>query len=297
MSKKKTLKLILSIILVLLVLFCIGLFIYEITVGGADPMEKLPRFVITLLICFISLFKVNYRDYSVRASLNFYDKEYKELERAFISSPKDKKTLLRAVRLYNENKLEKALKLLNSLKSVANTKDDVLAVGLFIGLSFTDMKLYDYAIYNYNQLVDMGINSSTIYNNLGHLYMTLGKHEDAFRVLRLSVQNDEKNETAWNNLAQMCFRDHHFEEAKSCALKALEINQKFRQSASLLAIIYSLEDNGTLAEKYSHIAVAAGEDPRNLKAVIERYRSAKEEDPNSEENLEPCEDDSLEEGD
>jgi len=93
--------------------------------------------------------------------------------------------------------------------------------------------------------------------------------------LRLAIQNDEKNPAPYNNLAKLYFDTYDFENAKRYALKALEVNHKFRPSATLLAIIYSLEEDKENAEKYSHIALSSGETPERLKRAIEHYKAEK----------------------
>ena len=56
--------------------------------------------------------------------------------------------------------------------------------------------------------------------------------------------------------------------------KALELDSKMRQSASLLAIIYALDENKAEAEKYFHLAITCGEKPDDLKNAIEMFRKA-----------------------
>ena len=73
-------------------------------------------------------------------------------------------------------------------------------------------------------------------------------------------------------------------DAKEYALKALEINHKFYQASTLLAIIYSLEGDRENAGKYSHMAAASGQDPIKLKDAIKYYQAAiLEEEPSEDE--------------
>lgn len=53
----------------------------------------------------------------------------------------------------------------------------------------------------------------------------------------------------------------------------MKINHKFYQSASLLAIIYSIEDDTENTKKYFHIAKANGEDPTLLQKAIKHYKT------------------------
>jgi tetratricopeptide (TPR) repeat protein len=168
--------------------------------------------------------------------------------------------------------LGKALKYLGQLKQVSKERDDLYAVGLFTGLVFTDMEYHKDAIIVYKALLNMNISSSTIYGNLGSLYSNLGNYDDAIACLRLAIQNDEKNPAPYNNLAKLYFDTYDFENAIDYALKALKINHKFRQSASMLAIIYSLKNDKDHAEKYYHIAISCGEDPSRLQRAIKHYQ-------------------------
>ena len=58
------------------------------------------------------------------------------------------------------------------------------------------------------------------------------------------------------------------------AKDALKINHKFRQPATLLAIIYSLKKDTPNIEKYSLMAINNGEAPEDLKEATEYYRSS-----------------------
>ena len=186
-----------------------------------------------------------------------------------------RKKLLCAVRLYNEDKYRKAIKYLTELQSCCDHTDDYYAVGLFLGLALTDMGHESAAVEVYNSLLRMGITSTTIYGNLGSLHSSLGNYDDAIACMHLSIQNDEKNPAPYNNLAKLYFDTYDLENAKTYAMKALEINHKLRQSATLLAIIYTLEGDAENAKKYSHISVASGEDPDRLQAVIAHYMTTK----------------------
>ena len=48
-------------------------------------------------------------------------------------------------------------------------------------------------------------------------------------------------------------------------------------SASLLAVVYSIENDTENAEKYSHIAVSGGENPIRLRRAIDHYKMKEQE--------------------
>ena len=271
MKKNKIVKTILTVILVALIVVSIVFYVIDIILNNTPPTQNLFKVLIAIFICSGSLIRLFVR--KGRRSLAYYESQYYEhIENAFANSPFYRKKLLCAIRLYNENNLGKALKYLGQLKQVSKERDDLYSVGLFTGLVFTDMGCEKDAIIVYNALLNMNITSTTIYGNLGSLYSGLGNYDDAIACSRLAIQNDENNPAPYNNLAKLYFDIYDFENAKYYALKALKINHKFRQSATLLAIIYSLEANKENAEKYFHIAISSGEDPSRLQRAIKHYQ-------------------------
>ncbi len=273
-KKNQIIRIILISVLISLIVAAIAFYVVDIIINDTPITKNLFKALAVVFICAGSMTRIFVK--KGRRSLKFYEAQYiNEIGAAFSNDPIYKKRLLRAVRLYNENNFNKALKYLSNLKPVCKTREDVHAVGLFIGLIFTDMDFKDDAILIYKQIIDMNAASSTVYGNLGSLYSGMGNYDDAIASLRLAIQNNKKNPAAYHNLANLYFDTFDFENAKAYALKALEINHKFRQSASLLAIIYSVEEDNANAEKYSHIALSSGENPHRLKNAIEHYKSAR----------------------
>ncbi len=276
--KNNILKIVLISILVLLIVASVAWYIVDIA-NGTPPEQNLFSMLAATFICLASLIRIVNGKVGARQRLDFYEREFSAyIKGAFSHSPFLRKKLLCAVRLYNENRLDKAAKYLIDLRPACKTEEDIHAVGLFLGLTFTDMGGAETAVKVYRELIDMNITSSTIYGNLGSLYSGLGMYEDAIANMRLSIQNDENNPAPYNNLAQLYFNLREFEKAKEYANKALQINHKFRQSSSLLAVIYSLEGDADNAEKYSHIAITSGYDPQKLKASIEYFKSIQQDE-------------------
>ena len=272
MEKKKILKTTLTVILVALIIASVVIYFVDIILNNTSPTKNLFKVLIAIFICSGSLIRLFVK--KGRRDLAYYESQYYEhIGAAFANSPFHKKKLLCAIRLYNEDNLSKALKYLSELKQVCKERDDLYAVGLFTGIVLTDMGFAKDAICVYNALLNMNITSSTIYGNLGSIYSGMGNYDDAIATLRLSIQNDENNPAPYNNLAKLYFDTYDFENAKNHALKALKINHRFRQSASLLAIIYSLENDKENCEKYSHIAISSGEDPMRLQRAIKLYQA------------------------
>ena len=174
---------------------------------------------------------------------------------------------------------------MTDLREKCRHKEDFYAVYLFAALSFTDMRLLDHAENAYNTLIHNDIADSRIFSNLGHVQLEAGKYDRALINFNHALDYDRKNDKAYNNIAQTYFKMHQFEEAIPYALKALEINPSLHNASSLLAIIYALQEDKTNAEKYFHMAISSGRDPKELKDSIEYYRSAQfSADEKSEEN-------------
>lgn len=277
MKKNKIARIIVIVILIALIAASLILYLVDIILNNTPPTKNLLKTLVPIFICIGSLVRLFVRQ--GRRNLAYYEScYYEDIGNAFASSPFYRKKLLSAIRIYNENKFGKALKLLGELKKVSETRDDLYAVGLFTGLVLTDMGFENDAVAVYNALINMNITSATVYGNLGSIYSGMGKYDDAIAAMRLAIQNDEKNPASYNNLANLYFDTYDLENAKKYALKALEINHKFRPSASLLAIIYSCEKDKENAEKYFHIAISAGQDPEKLQRAIKLYQSKPTED-------------------
>ena len=266
-------KILLRVFLILIILAVIGLYIYDYTVNDVPPTKNLFRGCSIICLCiaaFIRTFQVKGRN-----SLDFYEKQYDDiLGQAFMDQPLWRKKLLCAVRLYNEDNFGKALKYLTDLKQKTQTAEDDYAVDLFAALCFTDLEIYEQAIHIYQHLISKGNANSRIFSNLGHVQMQIGEYKEALRNYELALDYDRTNAYAYNNIAQAHFQMHEFDNAIPFAEKALEYNPKLKQASSLLAIIYALSSDRDNAEKYFHIAITSGSDPKELKDAIAYFRTA-----------------------
>lgn len=269
---KRILRIVFVLILVALTVGIVVYYFYDINVNGSGWTENLFR---TFTIAFsgvIGLVRL-FVGGAGRKSLGFYESQYSEqINNAFSDNKRNRKKLLKAIRFYNENKLKKAANYLIDLKKECNTTDEYRAVGLLLGLTFTDMEFYLEAINVYEQIVYMGLATDTMYSNLGHIYAKLGNSEQAMKHYEKALYINPKNAYAYNNIAKIHFDKHSFDEAIKYAKKALEINSKVYQASTLLAIVYSLEGNKQEADKYYHMAISSGQNPKDLKNAIDFYK-------------------------
>lgn len=274
-------------ILAVLIIAVVGVYVFDIVRNDTEPTKHLFSALAAVVLCIGGMIRACV-PLGKRKSLSFYESQYTDvLKNAFSNSPFNRKKLLCAIRLYNEDNFDKALKYLGQLQPECKEKDDFEAVGIFLALIFTDTECYEDAATIYGQLIDMGITSSRIYSNLGHVHSQMGNKGEAIANLRLAIQNDPKNAYTYNNLASLYFDTYDFERAKRYAKEALDINHKLRQSASLLAIIYALEENAEEQKKYTHIALSCGEKLETLQNAIAHFKvNAVPEEDGTEENTE-----------
>ena len=275
MKKCNVKKIILIVIFVALMIASAGFWVADMIINKTPPAKNFFKAVAVILACAGSLARLLSKQ--GRKNLAFYENAYQEhIKDAFVDRPFYKKKLLCAIRLYNEDNYNKAIKYLVDLKNNSRTRGDLYAVGLMTGLTLTEMECYNDAIQVYNALIEMNITSSTVYGNLGNIHLNLGNREDAISYIRLAIQNDENNPAPYNNLAQLYFEISDFENAKIYAEKALQINHKMYQASTLLAIIYTMEGDKANAEKFSHMAIAGGRNPVELKEILEYYTTAEQ---------------------
>lgn len=262
------------ITLTLLFLVVLGIFGYSVYTGEESVSENLPRMILTAASYILVIFKIaTGNEQRGRNSLAFYEKSYrKEIGQAFYDDKNKKKRLLEAIRLYNENKYDKALKMLEALQYDTYSRDDRLAVALFMGLCYMDSGQEEKAYMVYRPFVDTREATDSIYINCGYLMQKYFNDEDkAIYYYEKAAQLNTKNDVVCNNIADMAFSKGDMDKAIEYATRALEINDKRHEAASLLAIIYSKRGDKALADKYFHMAVVAGQDKKELKNAIEYY--------------------------
>ncbi len=262
------------IALCIVFVLAVGISVYGIVTGDEEIKNEIPRMIIVAISFATVIIKIVTGNSGGRKRLSFYEQHYKnEVENAFFYEPKKKKKLLEATRLYDENKYKKALKVLGKLKNQCDCWEDSCAVGLFTGLCYTDMGQIEAAYNTYEELIDRVEANETVYINMGHLLQTVYHEEDrAIECYKKALQKNPKNAVAYNNIASLSFDTGDWEEAISSAKKALEINSKTYQAASLLAIMYACMGDDDASNKYFAVAVSGGENKDKLKTAIEFYK-------------------------
>ena len=269
--KRKSIKIVLTVVFIGLVLSGVGLYIYDVFYKGDSPTKNLFKLIMLAITGVAGIVKL-YSGGNGK-SLAYYEKSYSsEIKNAFVDNPKAKKQLLGALRSYNENRFDSAIKKLTTLRQKCETHADCYATELFIALSYTDMGAAQSAVSVYENMLRCGLVSATVYGNLGSLYASLGMKDEALEVYTLAVNTYPDAHIAYNNLAQLEFGLGDMESAKVHAHRAVEINYKSYQAASLLAIIYMLEGNDEEEKKYTRLAVGGGQNMLSLEQAKAYYK-------------------------
>ena len=270
MSRKTAL-----IILYLVLLFIVGAFVAQVFLERAVTSEILVRTIIPLGLCAGAIAKVRTGTGGRLRRKLFYESEYQNELRTAFAEPERKHLrgrLLRAIRLYNGNKLDRAAKELQKLLPYCRTTDDFYAVLLFLALVYTDMQLPELATQAYYELLRHEQRRSTAWSNLGLLLRDQGHNRDAIGCFANALKCDSNNATAYHNLASTFFYAGRYEEAITYANTALKLKSNFRNPADLLCMIYYLQQDEANCKKYFTLAITNGSKPADLKEALEALR-------------------------
>ena len=264
------------ILVIALMISALGFYLWEIiTKGASDNLLSLLAVEFSLLATLVRVMKGGKRG---RRPLSFYEQHYaKELGRAFENHPKNRKKLLGALRLYNENRFDFAIDDLKSLYRECRSTYDRQAVLLFTALCYDDSECNDDAIEKYEALLAENPDQTTALGNLAILYMGGGKYSEAEKLYLHAMDIDPEEALTYHNLASLYYRMRDYERAKNFAHSALEKKQNMYRASALLSILYALCNDAEKSQYYFEHAVSNGQNARNLRATIDRKLEEQEE--------------------
>ena len=259
---------------VLLLLLAVAVIVL-LVIDYENLKENFPRILVVVLGLIGSFVKLLLpgKKYRAGRKLSYYEKNYSEFIRnAFCEDKSNKKKLLKAMKYYNTDQYDKAEKLLKQLCSVSSSSDERRVTGLFLALNYTDSGYPDRAIEEYEKLIEMRIETATIYNNLGELYKSRGNYEKAEKYFLEAIRISPDYSVSYNNAAHIYFEKGDFEKAKKYAESALSKNVAQVQASNLMAIIYHIEENEEMSEKYYRMSVKNGSDGASLRSAMSFYK-------------------------
>ncbi len=200
-----------------------------------------------------------------------YEEQYKEyLGEAFHNDKSSYRRLMSAITRYNENKYDDAIEILDKLYASCAESDDYSAVLFFKALCLDEQKKAAEAAACYEELLTYNRNHGIAWSNLGAVYQSLGKNEEALYALRNSLSCKPDNAYAYNNISAIYIRTGEIEQALENALEAIRLNPKLFQAMGTASMVYKMLGDNTNAEKYCHMYGANGGNSSNLKETLAR---------------------------
>lgn len=263
---------------ILFVIYCViffglvGLLIY-INFINTDVYYVSNKQLIPVILAFLyGIVKSFNKNADYEDSLKFYKDSYSDiLKDSFESDKKSLNNLLKALRLYNENKYDKSIEILDGLLGKCQSINEKYSVLLFKALNYSDSNRFDEAIEVYENMILFGLGDSRVLSNLMNRYNYNGEFDKACELGHQAISIDPRNCAAYNNLAYLYFNDGNYDEALKYANQCLEIKSNFIQAITLLFIIYSLQGNSEQVEIYRKKAVANGRSNAELQEILEQY--------------------------
>ena len=249
------------------------LFVYSVMANKLDVSAGLKFLfvLVSLAVTFIKLSKIRGLD---AQTPEFYLRAYDFLiGNAFKDDKNGRKTLGKALVLYNKNKYGEAVALLEKLEGSARGLAERRVAGIFIALCYLDWGLLPQAEKRLEELVDMGAESFTVYNALGNARGGMGKHEAAIAAYKVAADYADPEDlgTIWGNMARVYLAEFDIEAAENYALKALEADPDLCDVAGVLAMVYDVKENMEGFNKYYELALAKGQDEAELLKAIHSY--------------------------
>ncbi len=117
------------------------------------------------------------------------------------------------------------------------------------------------------------------YTTLGYFYIEAGEYEKAREITDLALIEDEAHGPAYDNLAQIEYRQGNYEEAESLFLKALDLRDTMADSKYYLGLIYEKAGDTEAALAYftaAHNSRITGLNTVTREQVDAKYQQYKE---------------------
>ena len=151
MKKLSPLAIVLLVIIILVMGFAIGLFIYETVTTGELKTASLVRMVLLVAATLLSLGRLLFQGKTSakkeKHDIAYYRKKYAPVVgKAFLNNKKAEKKFFRAVEDYVNDRYAPAVKTFAELLKTAETGADRYALLAFLGFSYEDMKMYPRAV-------------------------------------------------------------------------------------------------------------------------------------------------------
>lgn len=266
---RKTLYVVLSVLVLLLGLASVGFYVYEVVALETPWTENLFRLLVIVFGCvgvFIR-FVSGLRGSSGRASVRLekYEAVLSDvLEDSFSDRSALRKKLLKAVRYVYENRPDKGLTILLALRDEAKTPREQSCLLYFIAKCYDAMALPQKAEDALQELLRANPRNGRACNNLANIYASRGDLTLALHYYDAAAAIDAE---AWEpalNSAVLCFEHEEYDTAVNYAEQALEREPHIPAALGLLCVIWAIKGDEEKRDRYFRQAVAAGFDADGL---------------------------------
>lgn len=124
----------------------------------------------------------------------------------------------------------------------ADSRDADIQAGL--AQAYLQKRAYDLAEKHYKRAIDLSDDAPQHYNNLGALYLTMERYDDAIPAFRKAADNllFPTPEIAWTGIGLAYFKKHDYLAAESYYNKARELNPRYAQVQFRLGELFYGQD-------------------------------------------------------
>lgn len=193
------------------------------------------------------------------ANTSTVEKAYADIIKdSFPYSPNNRKKILKAIVLYNENKFKRAIKKLERLLKICRGGIEISAANFFIALCYEEQGIWSQAIEHYLEVIRYNPKNDTALSNLGLIYKKNGKFIEALEFYNKAIEVSPGNAFAYNNLAVLYLDMMETDNAIIAAEEALKIKPSMYQAMNTLAMAYALKKDKHSAEKYYKQSILNG---------------------------------------
>ncbi len=138
--------------------------------------------------------------------------------------------LMMGVANWKENNHQKATESLQAALAIAKksgNKEHQAMCHKAIALVQSDSGKNTEALQAYSQVIELGPDNVTVWNNMGLLYLKEGKFEDAQKAFTSALRKEPNDPVAWNGLGTAFANTGRLDDAIGCYKKAIQFNSSF----------------------------------------------------------------------
>ena len=127
----------------------------------------------------------------------------------------------------NHEKASESLQAALALAEKSGNKSHQAMCQKAIALVKSDSGKNDEAIQAYNQVVELGPENVTVWNNIGYLYHKTGRSDDALNAFSNAIKKDPNDPVSWYGLGNVYAGTGRLDEAIGCYRKAIQFNASY----------------------------------------------------------------------